>query len=425
MSPARTRAATTRSCSASSASSTRACCRSSRGRIASPTSHLDYIDKSADGVFMTGGNQLRLSTTIGGTAGRAAHPAPQCRRHARRRHVGGRRVHARAHDRRRQRGFTPSPDMVTMAPGLGLTNAFIIDQHFRERDRLGRLLTALAYNPFAVGIGLDEDTAAFIRPTTMFEVVGSGGITVIDPTDLSYSSMDRARRGEPVSLIGVKLHILVSGGRFEIATREPEAPKSRRDKNNENRQHQRLCRAQTCLRHFPVIRHVTRSRRARGLAHRCGSATTSSTPLLEALPGLHEHGCSYREPGGFVRRLREDEGTWMGHVMEHVAIELQNVAGSPVTFGRTRSIDGEPGHYNMVFQYKDAEVGREAGRLALELLHSLLPSEPAFDGAPGRRTGILPKSATLHPLRAAPRVRAEYGVAGQGRRGARHSRGCV
>ena len=117
-------------------------------------------------------------------------------------------------------GSTPSPDMVTMAPGLGLTNAFIIDQHFRQRDRLGRLLTALAYNPFAVGMGLDEDTAAFIKPGDSLEVVGSGGITIIDPSDLKYSSMDQARRGEPVSLIGVRLHILVAGGRYEIDSRE-------------------------------------------------------------------------------------------------------------------------------------------------------------------------------------------------------------
>ena len=101
-----------------------------------------------------------------------------------------------------------------------MTNNFIIDQHFRQRDRLGRLLTALAYNPFAIGIGLDEDTAAFIRPGDDLEVVGSGGITIIDPTHLTHSSMDRARRGEPVSLLGIKLHILVAGGRFEIASRE-------------------------------------------------------------------------------------------------------------------------------------------------------------------------------------------------------------
>lgn len=104
--------------------------------------------------------------------------------------------------------------------------------------------------------------------------------------------------------------------------------------------------------------------------------------LLEALPGLHEHGCSYKEPGGFVRRLREDEGTWMGHVMEHVAIELQNVAGSPVTYGRTRSIDGQPGVYNVVFEYRDEAVGIESSRLAMKLLMSLLPEEIEVDDRP-------------------------------------------
>lgn len=133
---------------------------------------------------------------------------------------------------------------------------------------------------------------------------------------------------------------------------------------------------------FPVIRHVLDLGE---LEHwptvRLGEAFLG--PLLECLPGLHEHGCSYSEPGGFVRRLREDEGTWLGHVMEHVALELQNVAGSDVTFGRTRSVDGRPGIYNMVFQYKDATVGREASKLALDLLHSLLPDEIRPDDAPG------------------------------------------
>ncbi|MCI0518098.1 MAG: cyanophycin synthetase, partial [Woeseiaceae bacterium] len=133
--------------------------------------------------------------------------------------------------------------------------------------------------------------------------------------------------------------------------------------------------------HFPVIRHVLD---LGGLEHwptvRLGEAFIG--PLLNYLPGLKEHGCSYREPGGFVRRLREDEGTWLGHVMEHVAIELQNVAGSPVTFGRTRALDGQPGLYTMVFQYHDAEVGQESSRLALDLLHSLLPAELKPANAP-------------------------------------------
>ncbi len=133
--------------------------------------------------------------------------------------------------------------------------------------------------------------------------------------------------------------------------------------------------------HFRVIRHILDLGE---LEHwptlRLGDAFIE--PLLEKLPGLHEHGCSYKEPGGFVRRMRDDEGTWMGHVMEHVAIELQNVAGSPVTYGRTRSIDGQPGFYNMVFEYKDEAVGRESSALAMKLLLSLLPAEINVDGRP-------------------------------------------
>jgi cyanophycin synthetase len=96
--------------------------------------------------------------------------------------------------------------------------------------------------------------------------------------------------------------------------------------------------------------------------------------LVEALPGLAEHGCSYSESGGFLRRLREDEGTWMGHIMEHVALEIQCMAGSDVSFGRTRST-GEPGQYNMVYAYRQRDVGLEAGQLALKLLMHLLPAE--------------------------------------------------
>ncbi len=101
-------------------------------------------------------------------------------------------------------------------------------------------------------------------------------------------------------------------------------------------------------------------------------------PLLETLPGLREHGCSYGEPGGFVRRLGEDEGTWLGHVFEHVAIELQNMAGGDVTFGKTRSTD-EEGVYNVVYEYQQEDVGVEAGKLALKLILSLLPDDAAQD----------------------------------------------
>ena len=99
-----------------------------------------------------------------------------------------------------------------------------------------------------------------------------------------------------------------------------------------------------------------------------------SAALLEMLPGLVEHGCSYGEAGGFVRRLNEDDGTWMGHILEHVALELQNITGANVTFGRTRGT-GEVGQYSVVYEYEAEEVGVEAGRLALSLLASLVPAE--------------------------------------------------
>ena len=96
--------------------------------------------------------------------------------------------------------------------------------------------------------------------------------------------------------------------------------------------------------------------------------------LLAALPSLQEHGCSYREPGGLIRRMLEGDGTWLGHVFEHVAIELQNVAGEDVTFGKTRSTN-RPGVYSVIYEYAQKDEGIEAGELALKLLCSLLPEK--------------------------------------------------
>src|ERR1022692_2735277 len=96
--------------------------------------------------------------------------------------------------------------------------------------------------------------------------------------------------------------------------------------------------------------------------------------LLRVLPGLQAHGCSYGEPGGLLRRMNEDEGTWLGHVFEHVAIELQNIAGEDVSFGKTRSTD-VPGVYTVIYEYSQRDECIAAGELAIELLCSLLPLE--------------------------------------------------
>ncbi|HEX6432701.1 MAG TPA: cyanophycinase [Gemmatimonadales bacterium] len=179
---------------------------------------LDVLDE-VNGVFLTGGNQLRLSTMIGGTP-----VAKKLRlRNAEGMHVAGTSAgaaflceHMIAFGKE---GASPRARNVTLAPGLGLTNRIIIDQHFRQRDRLGRLLTALAYNPFAIGIGLDEDTAGFIAPDETLEVVGSGALTIVDPSGLEFSSMARVRKNDAVCLIGLKLHILDQGSTFNLHTR--------------------------------------------------------------------------------------------------------------------------------------------------------------------------------------------------------------
>lgn len=186
--------------------------------------------QQASGVFFTGGNQLRLTTLLGGT------PIAKTVRmmNAAGVPVAGTSAGAAFISEHMiafgDEGSTPVAGSVRLAPGLGLTNRFIIDQHFRQRDRLGRLLTALAFNPFAVGIGLDEDTAAFIAPDNTVHVEGSGGITVVDAAEVQFSSMDTVDEGQPVCLLGVKLHILTRGATFNLHTRQADAGVLRRPK---------------------------------------------------------------------------------------------------------------------------------------------------------------------------------------------------
>lgn len=183
---------------------------------------LSYIEK-ANGIFVTGGNQLRLSTILGGT------PMAKAIRRANARGVNvagtsaGAAILSEHMIAYGEEGHTPLAGKVALVPGFGLTNRIMIDQHFRQRDRLGRLLTALAYNPFAVGVGLDEDTAAFIDHQRVLTVVGAGAITIVDASELSHSSIAETKEGRPVCLTNVRLHVLTAGGTFDLETRKATA----------------------------------------------------------------------------------------------------------------------------------------------------------------------------------------------------------
>lgn len=181
------------------------------------------ILQDATGVFLTGGSQLRLSSTLGGT------PVTKDLRRLHRSGVpiAGSSAGASYMSEHMiafgESGASPTTHKVALVPGLGLNRDFTIDQHFKERDRLGRLLTALAYNPEIMGLGLDEDTAAVIAPDRTFEVIGSGTCTVLDGADLEYSALGR-EVGDPICLLGARLHVLTAGCGYAIDSRRPLAP---------------------------------------------------------------------------------------------------------------------------------------------------------------------------------------------------------
>lgn len=183
---------------------------------------LEILD-DATGLFLTGGSQLRLSSTLGGT------PVAKAIRRLHRTGVpiagtsAGASYMAEHMIAFGESGSSPSTHKVALVPGIGLSRDFAIDQHFQERDRFGRLLTALAYNPQVMGLGLDEDTAAFIAPDRTLEVAGSGTCTIVDGSKLEHSALGHDV-GDPVCLLGVRLHLLTAGCRYLINPRKALAP---------------------------------------------------------------------------------------------------------------------------------------------------------------------------------------------------------
>lgn len=199
-----------------------------RSRADCDSEQARRIIESVDGVFITGGNQLRLSTTLGGTA--VARALRQ--RNATGMPIAGTSAGAAIMPEHMiaggEHGATPEAEMTTLVPGLGLSNKILIDQHFRQRDRIGRLLSAISYNPFPLGLGIDEDTAAFIDGSDIIEVVGTGAITVLDPSHLKFSSAADTTQGRAVCMIDLRLHILTPGSRYDITSRLASPPQNHR-----------------------------------------------------------------------------------------------------------------------------------------------------------------------------------------------------
>lgn len=177
----------------------------------------------ATGVFMTGGNQLRLSSVIAGTAlGRTL-----AERHAAGAIVAGTSAGASAIASHMVAfgtgGATPKQRMTQMSAGLGLLPGVLIDQHFEQRNRIGRLLALVAQSPALLGIGIDEDTAGLVSPRGVMEVLGKGSVTVLDPANIQTDAYE-VKRHRPIMVSGVVLHSLPSGYRFDLHKRRLMAP---------------------------------------------------------------------------------------------------------------------------------------------------------------------------------------------------------
>ena len=172
----------------------------------------------ATGIFLTGGNQLRLSSTIGGTR---LSRAIEERYHAGA-VVAGTSAGASALSTHMiafgASGLTPKQRMAQISAGLGLLPGVIVDQHFQQRNRLGRLLALVAQNPSLLGIGVDEDTAGVVTPDHVFEVIGRGSVTIVDGTAAETDAWEVAGH-RPLMISNVVMHSLPAGYRFDLRRR--------------------------------------------------------------------------------------------------------------------------------------------------------------------------------------------------------------
>lgn len=196
----------------------------------------EYIQliNNATCIFFTGGDQLRITSLLGGTevyrAFKDAHNKGTL--------LVGTSAGASVMS---SNMIVAGPDddapkycTLKMAPGLGLVSNVVIDQHFAQRGRIGRLLIAVAQNPHIMGVGIDEDTAIIVKGN-IFTVIGSQSVTVVDGIYLSHTNVSELSPQDPIALTDIKLHILPKGYGFDLISREPILPEEEQTKEEDKR----------------------------------------------------------------------------------------------------------------------------------------------------------------------------------------------
>lgn len=201
-------------------------------KVLRATSRQDIFDADVDalldgvtGIFITGGDQMRLTSLLGGTllarrieklvqesdvvlAGTSAGAAGM----------------SASMIVRGEASSHPHKNSVRISPGLGFLKNIIIDQHFTERGRISRLITAVSYNPYNLGIGIDENTAIILTNDGTMEVFGQGTVTIVDGSNITYNEIAEVDEFQPFSVFGVQIHILRDGLIYDFFERKPIQP---------------------------------------------------------------------------------------------------------------------------------------------------------------------------------------------------------
>lgn len=177
--------------------------------------------KEASLIFFTGGDQLRITSILGGTA---LHDALKNKYEEGCTFVGTSAGASVMSDTMIVKGLdeeSPKKCTLKMAPGLGLLKGVIVDQHFAQRGRIGRLLVGIAENPGVLGIGIDEDTAIIVNEQGSFKVIGSGAVYVIDGRTITYSNVSEQYQEELLCMFNIKMHVLKNKNIFDLNSKEP------------------------------------------------------------------------------------------------------------------------------------------------------------------------------------------------------------
>ncbi|MDM7924277.1 MAG: cyanophycinase [Pyrinomonadaceae bacterium] len=202
-------------------------------RVLRATSRQDVFQADPDelldgvtGVFMTGGDQMRLVSLLGGTKF-----AEKLRHMVRESPIvlagtsAGAAGMSTSMIVRGESTSHPQKDSVRLSPGLGFLKNIIIDQHFTERGRISRLITAVSYNPYNLGVGIDENTAIILDGQGVLEVYGQGAATIVDGSQISYNEIAEVGDHESFSVCGVQLHVLRDGLFYQYRDRHPLQPR--------------------------------------------------------------------------------------------------------------------------------------------------------------------------------------------------------